>query len=298
MRLQYLAITTLMLVNAAPAQDFYGFAGVLKGQVRSNKNTNIKPTRLVADLKGGVIQLRMPDTAGSCSGDYEFRWEFLDDISRLVPGKQYRFRMRGRRIAGTCEKNTNTAWMSSSNAGSVLAKAQGIQETAALLTVTKSQSSVVGYPRGPNNAADGTISVARGRVGERTQFKFTFDFSSYPYSSASKLCSFEVAYLFRKNAATSSRASNCPALYGLGVNVGMLEYGALENAKTTFLVGFVDNAVTAARGSNCVPASEIRWLVDLRGRMLKKRTGKEFAGEISTFRQRLARIIVEKCNCK
>lgn len=297
LRIFLLSMVALPTWNqSGQAQDFYGFEQVLTGEIESNRNTNIKPTRLEAGIRGGVIQLRMPDSAGTCFGDYEFRWEFQDDIRRIEPGKEYRLRMTGRRVGGQCDRNTNTAWMSSSNMGSRLAKARGLQNTANNLQLTKSSANVVAWPVATNNSVDAVIKTTSSRIDDRTQFKFQFDFSSHPYSSVSKSCKFEVAYLYKKNhTATSTTQTNCQNLYGLGFNIGILEYGSLQDAKPSFLVKFVDEAILHAKASGCIPAEELGYLSGLKTRLTQATTSRQFAEEISAFRQKVARIIEPGC---
>ncbi len=123
----------------------------------------------------------------------------MDDISKLEVGKKYKFEMVGRKILGTAEKNTNTAWMSSSNQGGKLAKHAGIESLANVLKVTKSKPNVVAWPVKPNNVATGTVEIEGEPTQKQTYFTFKFDFSSFPYASNSKSCSFEVVYVFGKN---------------------------------------------------------------------------------------------------
>lgn len=182
----------------AIGQDFYGFKEILKGPTVT-RGKKFKPGRLEADLNGGIILFTMSDTAEKTHGDYEFRWQFIDNISRIEKGKKYRFEIVGRRIGGSSEKNTNTAWMKSSNQGSVLAKTAGIESTANVLTVLKSQANVVAWPIKKNNKATGTVELATDPERDTTYFSFQFDFSSFPYASNSRSCSFEVVYVFEKN---------------------------------------------------------------------------------------------------
>lgn len=302
--LKTLCLATLLAATLSPssiviAGDYYGFSDILMGESYSNENTDIKPTKLEANLNGGVIQLRMPDTSGTCVGDYEFRWEFLDDISKLEAGEKYRFRIAGRRVGGSCEMNTNTAMVKGSSDSSRLADSQGASAPGRRIDVTTAPSSITAHPRYKSQvtSSDGFVSVV-GNIGERTQFSLHFEFASFPYSSVSKSCNFDVVYLYRKNHIAAPTALNCPNLYGLGVNIGILEYGSLEDAKTSFLAGFVDHAIAHSKASGCVPASETAWLIDLKQRMLKKPTSREFAREISDFRQKLAHIIEGGCNCR
>jgi hypothetical protein len=150
----------------------------------------------------------MPDTAEKKSADYEFRWKFLDDISRLVPGKKYKFEMTGRRIRGNADKNTNTAWMMSSNQGGVLAKKAGIASLANVLSVSKSKSNVVAWPIQSNNVATGTVEIVGKLTQDTTYFTFKFDFASFPFASNSKGCSFEVVYVYGKNAPPDDAAAS------------------------------------------------------------------------------------------
>lgn len=193
-------LTCLIVASKSHGQEFFGFQEVLLGPTYK-RGGEFKPNKLKADLRGGILLMTMPDTAEKKYGDYEFRWRFIDDISRLRPGKKYKFEMTGRRIGGNADSNTNTAWMSSSNQGSKLAKKAGIESLANNLTVTKSQSNVVAWPVQRNNKASGTVELSKNVTAKKTYFTFRFDFSSYPYASNSKACSFEVVYVFGKNAA-------------------------------------------------------------------------------------------------
>lgn len=200
----------ICLQTPANAQQSYGFSRILKGLARSNDHTNIQPTRLAADLRGGVIEVRMPDTAGTTYANYRFQWRFTDDISQLVPGRKYRFEMSGQRVGGTSDKNTNTAWMKSSNSGGVLAKRAGIESLKNTIEVTKTQSSVVAWPPAPNNHSHGTIELQGSPDNAESYFTFQFDFSSFPYAWNSKQCSFEVVYVYRKTASAATPVSLRP----------------------------------------------------------------------------------------
>lgn len=188
------------------AEDFYGFQKILKGPT-VKRGKEFRPNKLEADLNGGTIILTMPDTAEKKYADYEFQWKFLDDISRIVPGKKYNFEMRGRRVLGNADKNTNTAWMMSSNQGSVLAKKKGIQSLANVLSVKKSKANVVAWPKQANNVATGTVEIVGNPTEETTYFTFKFDFASFPYAYNSKACSFEVVYVYKKNVASAGEKS-------------------------------------------------------------------------------------------
>ncbi len=294
-------VTAFHARTATAGDDFYGFSRLLKGEIESNKNTNIKPTRFDADAKGGVIRVRMPDTAGKCSAEYEFTWKFIDDISKLKFGKKYRFHVSGKRISGNCEKNTNILYMKSAMSGSKLATAAGIKTPGRSIELQPRIPNINGYPPSENNSSDGTIVIASSNVLDHSYFTFDFHFASFPYSGTSKKCVFQVTYVFGKNlvaAAPTSGATNCPALYGLGVNIGVLEYGSLENAKTTFLAGFIDHAITNMKASGCIADSEVAYLEDLKKRMLEVERSRSFAQEISTYRQELAQKIVATCACE
>lgn len=196
-------LATLLLftlfASQASARDFYGLSQILKGKTRANDHTLLQATVLEANAKGGVIQVRMPDTAGTTFGDYEFRWTFENELTRLEPGRTYHFRMSGRQIGGTSRRNTNTAWMSSSNMGGVLVKNAGIQSLANVVEVESELANVIGFPIADNNDVYGTVRLVGEPTRDVTYFTFKFDFGSFPYAHNSKSCSFEVAYVFRKN---------------------------------------------------------------------------------------------------
>lgn len=290
------------IFSYAQQKDFYGFSKILKGLESSNKNTNISPTKFEADLNGGTFQIRMPNTSGTCYGDYEFTWKFTEDISKLETGKEYPVTVKGRRIGGDCEKNTAKTYLKSGNASSSLLTKAGIKSDPAtsIKMIWNTTYIVDAFPVGDKNMLNAKVAVNGNPYAEFSSFGLKFYFSSFPYSSTSKYCTFDVLYVYQKNKAITKSpagAVNCPVLYGLGVNIGIMEYGSLENAKSYFIAGFVDHALDHMKASGCIPASEIAYLEDLKIRMLKKETTKEFASEISLYRQRLTTIIEEGCGC-
>lgn len=60
----------------------------------------------------------------------------------------------------------------------------------------------------------------------------------------------------------------------------------------------MDHAIAHSKASECIPASETAWLIDLKERMLKMPASREFAKEISALRQKLADTIEGGCNCQ
>lgn len=304
-----LAIAVLLTTRsanmaAAGDNDFYGFSHVLKGLSESNKNTNIQPTQFKADANGGMIELRMPDTAGTCTGDYRFTWKFMDGIAKLQHGKAYRFNIVGRRVAGNCENNTAHCYLKSSSSASTMAREAGIKDPGPDIDLVTSHGSVVkAYPPSEDSTCDAKIVVKHDTYNEYSYFSMNLYFSSFPYSSKSKKCVYHVVYVFRKNfvpnagATPTAGPANCPVLYGLGVNIGILEYGSLENAKTTFLAGFIDHAVAHMKASSCIDPAEVAYLEDLKKRMLKVERSAAFATEISNYRQELTLKILAACEC-
>ena len=175
----------------------YVFSHILKGLTRNNANTSITPNVFEANIKGGVFRIQMPDTAGQNNGVYEYRWEFLDDLSSLEKGKNYRYRMTGRRVAGTADKNTNIVYLQSSSSGSDLAKQSGIKEYGPAIDVVTKTRQVVAFPAGKKNISEGSIVWKSGSVRNQSFFTFTFSHSSYPYSSTSKLSDYQVVYVYK-----------------------------------------------------------------------------------------------------
>lgn len=294
--LSALFLLTWSLAPCVGAEDFYGYSEVLKDLVSANKNTDIKPTKFEADAKGGIIQLTMPDTSGKTSGTYEFQWKFLDSIEKMEPGKKYRFQVTGRRIDGTSEKNTCTCHGQSTQSNYELPKKAGIKRTGSDIRFNVVASSFDAYPPSKYNPLEGTLSC--GEVEGTTYFGFQFDFSSWPYSDTSKKCSYGVSYVFKKNhVAPKATEIHCPTLYGLGFNIGIMEYGSLTDAKSEFLKNFVDDAIALMKASGCIPDSEVEYLEDLKARMLKVERTKAFAAEISEYRQKLTLLINRNCEC-
>ncbi len=280
----------------AVAEDFYGVSEVLTGLVDANKNTDIKPTKFEANTKGGIIQLKMPDTSGKTFGTYEFKWEFLDNIEKIEKGKKYRFKVTGSRIAGSSEKNTCICHIQSTSNYELPNKA-GIKKTGQHVRYSGPSSfQFEAYPASKLNPWEGSFSCDD--FAGVTYFGFQFHFASWPYGSTSKNCNYGVSYILKKNHITSKATDiHCPVLYGLGFNIGIMEYGSLTNAKSEFLKSFVDDAIALMKASGCIPESEVAYLEDLKARMLKVERTKEFASEISKYRQKLTLIINKNCEC-
>lgn len=159
-----------------------------------NSNNRHKPTRIEVSENGGIIEFKMPNTAGSAFGIYHFAWEFQDDISQMVEEKEYRFKLEGKRTSGTEDNNTATAYLISPSGGK-LAKDLNIQTNEVSVGFkAKTNQISASSPNGQN--LNGTVEVKK--VGlKKVSLTLSFRFGSYPYGSNSQLYVHEVIYVYQ-----------------------------------------------------------------------------------------------------
>lgn len=84
------------------------------------------------------------------------------------------------------------------------------------------------------------------------------------------------------------------AIYGVGVQIGLVELGALEDADPAFLVRALRLARTSATASGCISTTEIDRLITAMSAAERSRPLYE---RITAYRQQLAREIERECNC-
>lgn len=95
-------------------------------------------------------------------------------------------------------------------------------------------------------------------------------------------------------AASGVAAVNCHNLYGLGVNVGIVELGCHEAMDVSFLIGFLDHAINHAKASGCIASAPLE---SLRTRMRGASSSGQFYDEVLRIRKSLATEAGTYCGC-
>ena len=93
---------------------------------------------------------------------------------------------------------------------------------------------------------------------------------------------------------TSWADGRASAIYGIGVQMGMVELGAHEDVSPALLVRSLRHAKTSAVASGCIATDEID---DLIAAMSSTSSSNRLHGRITAYRQRLAREIGAQCDC-
>lgn len=189
-----LILIATLCVSKANAEDYYQHTGTFSGVIEVNKQTAIELLDFEANLEGGKMIVKVPDTAGEKSGTYQFTWKFLDNISQLVEGRKYRFTLSGNRIAGNAEKNTAIAYLKSSNGGSKIMTDAGYDTPGNTIQLQVPTSAVRAHPQDEGSNIEGVITVT---VAETySYFSIDFNFSSHPYTASSEKLVYSVIYAY------------------------------------------------------------------------------------------------------
>jgi hypothetical protein len=300
------SVATLFALSPtlARAENFYGFEKIFHGPTDAVNYTG-QPVQFEANLKGGVIVVKMPDTSGSCESTYRFKWEFKQDISKLAVGKEFDLVAVGEVVEGNCKNNTNEMYLASSMSGSELADKTGIKNRGKVIRISGwPGGSVTAYPSKRennliNNRADAKLGISAYSLSDKLDqdyFTLAFHFASHPYTSNSKLYKYEVVYLYKKNhtATDTAGAINCPAVFRLGIQLGIISLATHNDEDVGFCVETLDYAIEAAKGSGCLPAEK---LVDLQKRMKAAKSSKAFYNEVIALRAEYVTLVDANCGC-
>jgi len=84
------------------------------------------------------------------------------------------------------------------------------------------------------------------------------------------------------------------AIWELGVQMGVIEYGAYANAAPSSLIQGFDKAIEMALASGCIPSDG---LTQLKGRMQTASSSNSLYADIQTLRGQLSGIIANSCSC-
>lgn len=105
-----------------------------------------------------------------------------------------------------------------------------------------------------------------------------------------------IFFLAKMNYCYSQDDSNLRAqnIWAVGLNVGFAEHGAFYNVNPSFVVDFLNGAISFADRVDCIPSDG---LTDLRNRMRQASSSRSLYNEILTYRQQLADIILRDCSC-
>lgn len=93
---------------------------------------------------------------------------------------------------------------------------------------------------------------------------------------------------------SSSANNSAHGLWGVGVQLGMLEYGASQNADPGFLVRALNQARELAVASECIPTDEIDSLI---AAMSRTSSSRSLYSRILEYRLSLGRYVLANCDC-
>ncbi len=94
--------------------------------------------------------------------------------------------------------------------------------------------------------------------------------------------------------ASSTANNEAHGIWGVGVQIGMVEYGSNQNADPDFLIRALNYARELADASGCIPTDEIDSLIAAMGTTSSSRS---LYPRINEYRIRLARYVIENCSC-
>ena len=84
------------------------------------------------------------------------------------------------------------------------------------------------------------------------------------------------------------------AVWELGVQMGVIEYGSYVDAVPSSLIQYFDKAIEMALASGCIPTDG---LTQLKSRMQSASSSNSLYSEIQTYRGQLGGIIANSCSC-
>ncbi len=93
---------------------------------------------------------------------------------------------------------------------------------------------------------------------------------------------------------SSTADDSAHGIWGVGVQIGMLEYGSSQNADPGFLIRSLNAARELAIASRCIPTDEIDSLLVA---MRATSNSRSLYPRITEYRNRLAIYVIENCDC-
>jgi len=277
----------------AQGRNFYGFKNIVHGHAKIGlyKQITYAPDDYYADINGGFIEIFV--SKGQCSDKYRFTWKFLDDISKLEPGRIYNAEVKAERIEGNCRQNEAWTRLYGSNEKCPLCVDKSIAPTSISLAV-KAKGSEKSYavPLDYNHESKFEISVSR-VAEEETMIFLSFSCTANP--SPKQNFDYQVVYHYKKNyqPQTGSVGFDCHMLYGIGTNMAFLESGAEKDLPYEEVKGFINSAIQHISASNCLEPDA---LVEIRTRMEEEGVSTaNFYEEIKAFRKALPAMIPKEC---
>lgn len=296
-------------VLSAQDKGFLGFKGVV---VTTGPGTR-KPETIKADSSGGKIRFSTRYRNGAIE-TYEVTWTLGKGAlaKRLAPNDSFSWSLQAKRVA-TKGNHPRTPFVKLGGIrGSALPKELFTKEGRLDAYIDayfgkEPAGNFRLYAENTDNrkpdryskygATSGTLKVApalHGPNGRKTAFQIMITSSSdYGRKESTFVRVFYVLERGR-NPGSAASAVNCPNLYGLGVNIGILELGALQDLKVSFLSKFLSDAIEHAKAAGCVPMAK---LLDLQKRFTKAKSSRPFYAEITALRQELTTIINRDCRC-
>lgn len=278
-RVQHL-LCLIFLVNLGFAQtDFLGLTNIEHGPSGSSDNTNSMrpPSSFNATPNGGSIETYLVKNDG-CRENYRFEWTFDRDISQLDLTQDVTGILVATKMSGDCSGNAAYFSVSGSNNGSAMIGKK--KKAYSSLAISGKYAYASGYDHLSNTS---TMVIKKGRYVPEEAY-FTFKIVTITNASSDDEYSYEIRYEYEKNASTAADGFNCQGLYDLGVNIGMMEYGAHNNDEPAFVAEFIDNAISNISGIGCISPA---YLKDLKIRLLKNTDSFTFYREISNYRQNI-----------
>lgn len=284
----------LALSNNITAQDFFGFKEILTGPSfdKPPYGNNVTPSLLDASTAGGTLEVSVQFLKSRdvfCPAKFRFEWRFLQPIETLKRGDEVAVEIKSTLLTDPCYNSKGLLSVSGSNNGSLQVRNQGFKTAADLGAVDVKFLEA---------QAGGTTHITKVKVyyvtSQYTFFRLDFK-TTGPVGS--EILRYEVAYLYEKGLQQSSNCDpdmNCHNLYSVGVQVGMAEYGSLNNHGPAFIAELLDGAIGHAIASKCVPTDQLE---DLSRRLKNAAESRPFYDEIVSARVALAEYVEKNCNC-
>ncbi|UJH68415.1 hypothetical protein [Allomuricauda sp. SCSIO 65647] len=288
-KLTMLTVLLFFAVTVTAQSDNLRLASIDKGLAYYSyyETKKREPISVQADSRGGRVETYLKLNDG-CTESYAFSWSFDSDISTLKVGQTVNATISANRTSGNCYNNSAKVTIGGTSTGSAL-----LRDKKSGFSGIEIGGTNYAYALGGSHLPRSSrFSIKIGLSSISDEAFFTVRIATTTDASNDDVYDYEIRYMYKKGAGPNSTAASCSGLYGLGVNIGMLEYGSLKNDSPSFLIGFIDQSISIINQVGCLNTD---YLKDLRSRMARATSSSIFNQEISNYRQRIAREIPEEC---
>lgn len=291
-----LSLSTFVLPVRSQAQEALQLHKIIKGAYPApyrKPEQSVKPSFFEANSSGGKVEatVKFKNGANFCTSSFRFEWWFPVPLDQLTKNQTVNITYKVTRLGSVCPAAKGRMAVAASMGYSPEFKQEGIRYAGGI------EIKPVNWAVAGDNAAFQTaVTTLKVLNTNATEAVLKINFETQGYAGSDML-HFEVVYIYKKGAAPSAQCDpdmNAHNLYSLGVGMGMAEYAALMNAKTSAVVDYLNVAIDHAKASKCAPFEKLE---NIRKKLLTATSSNQYYNEIAALRNELAVYVGLHCNC-